>query len=106
MHRNPTASFQRIFSPRYHTENTLKTLSVITSCRILSCGVDIVSEPSRFAGTWKQYSGSAINQLIRIAIGIVKVALCLRCPYQANVMNTLESVRRTMVFMGDRRELG
>src|SRR5512138_1664603 len=45
----------------------------------------------RFAGTAKQYSMKAIPQLARITISSGAV-LNLRCPYQANVMKTLDAI--------------
>src|ERR1041384_2864983 len=50
----------------------------------------------RFAGTWKQYSTKAIPQLARITIHRGE-SLYLRCPYQAIVMNILDTVNRKIV---------
>ena len=44
----------------------------------------------RLAGTAKQYSMKAMPQLARIA-STMGEDLYLRCPYQANVMKTLEA---------------
>src|SRR6185295_16449680 len=52
----------------------------------------------RFAGTWKQYSTKAIPQLARITIHRGE-SLYLRCPYQAIVMNILDTVNRKIVCM-------
>src|SRR5262245_34274641 len=76
-----------------------KTTSVMISWIVLSSAAVNVSWPMRLAGTWRQYSKKAIPQLTRIASHSAD-CLCLRCPYQANVMNTLERVKRTMVTMG------
>src|SRR5262245_47520912 len=56
------------------------------------------SEPMRLAGTCKQYSKKAIPQLTRIA-AIRELCLYFRCPYQANVMNTLDAISSKMVSM-------
>src|SRR4051812_46307221 len=45
--------------------------------------------PSRLAGTWRQYSGSAISQEIRMAVSIGQVFL-FSWLYQATVMKTLD----------------
>src|SRR5918995_1020896 len=50
----------------------------------------------RFAGTWKQYSPNAINQLATIAT-MRGADLYFRCPYHANVMNVFEMSRRAIV---------
>src|SRR5687768_8626859 len=52
----------------------------------------------RLAGTWKQYSKKAISQLTAMAFQSGEPG-CLRWPYQANVMKTLETVRRAMVLI-------
>jgi hypothetical protein len=56
----------------------------------------IIPCPSRFAGTWKIYSKRAINQAIRITFQST-TCLYFRCPYQANVINILEIIRRMIV---------
>src|SRR5690242_9788731 len=52
----------------------------------------------RLAGTWKQYSPSAINQLTRTA-STIGADRCFRCPYQAKVMKVFETSRRMTVSM-------
>src|SRR5262252_8470655 len=54
----------------------------------------------RLAGTWKQYSTEAISQLTTIAFHSGD-SRNFRCPYQANVINTFEIVRRIMVRMAE-----
>ena len=55
----------------------------------------------RLAGTWKQYSKKAMPQLMRITAssGQCPPRKYRRCPYQAKVMNRLEMVSKTTVFM-------
>src|ERR1700676_5555710 len=48
----------------------------------------------RFAGTCSRYSNSAIPQLTVAAIHHGLDCMLRRCPYQANVMNRLEPMRR------------
>ncbi len=71
--------------------NGTNTLSVITSCSILSCGSVSLPKPMRLAGTCSRYSKNAIPQLARIGDD---AAVCsprfLRWPYQANVMKMFE----------------
>src|SRR5687768_18297754 len=57
------------------------------------------SWPRRLAGTMKQYSKKAIAQLTSTTFQSA-ACLCLRWPYQAKVMKTLEMVSRMAVFMG------
>src|SRR3954452_1072170 len=52
----------------------------------------------RLAGTMKQYSTNAIDQLTRMASHSAD-CLYLRCPYHAKVMKMLEIVSRMAVFM-------
>src|SRR5581483_7963300 len=61
----------------------------------------------RFAGTWRRYSKSAMPQLATTA-NISGTFRKRRCPYQAAVMKTLESVSSTAVFTqsGMRRRPG
>lgn len=53
----------------------------------------------RFAGTIKQYSKNAIDQLARMTLGS-GAPLNFRCPYQAKVMKTFEQKRRMTVNTG------
>ena len=48
----------------------------------------------RLAGTARQYSSSAMDQLTRITAHS-GCALNFKCPYHAKVMNTLDSSSRT-----------
>src|SRR5688500_7059364 len=57
-----------------------------------------VALPIRFAGTWGQYSGSAISQLTRITFHR-STCLYFRCPYHAAVMKTLLATRSATVAM-------
>src|SRR6186997_2583529 len=77
--------------------NGTNTLSVITSCSIFSCGSVNCPKPILLAGTWITYSKNAIPQLTRIAKMSGLLPSVLRCPYQANVMNTFEAARSRMV---------
>src|SRR5438128_7558109 len=52
----------------------------------------------RLAGTWKQYSRKAINQLTPMAAHIAR-SLYFKWPYQAKVMKMLEMIRRKAVFI-------
>jgi hypothetical protein len=69
---------------------------VMISCMVLSSAAVNLPWPMRLAGTWKQYSMKAMPQLANIAI---QRGLCLkrRWPYHANVMKTLDMMRRTTV---------
>ena len=49
--------------------------------------------PRRLAGTISRYSKNAIPQLARMTLGRA-VSRYFRCPYQAKVMNTLDSTSR------------
>ena len=51
------------------------------------------------AGTAKQYSTKAKPQETRIAFYTGQACPCLRCPYQANVMKTLEQNSSRIVGM-------
>lgn len=51
----------------------------------------------RLAGTCKRYSNSAIPQLTSAATYQGEDARFLRCPYQANVMNTLLAISSNTV---------
>lgn len=82
------------------------TTRVITSCSTLSSrsekGPPIPSNPMRLAGIMKQYSKKAIPQLMAIMPkrGRPSSPLTSRnfsCPYQANVMNALETISSSMV---------
>jgi len=48
----------------------------------------------RFAGTCSRYSKRAMPQATNAAIHHGAACRCLRCPYQANVMNTFDRVSR------------
>ena len=81
--------------------NTVKTLSEITSWITFSCmsdnGPPFPIYPMRLAGTWKQYSASAIPQLIRImAINGSDwnhfMDTNFKCPYHAKVIKTFDSM--------------
>src|ERR1043165_1209112 len=58
----------------------------------------------RLAGTARQYSGSAINQLMAMNPNNGIVGGALRCQYHATVMKTLEAISSRMVVM--RRHAG
>src|SRR5579864_6785396 len=83
-------------SPRYVIEKTENTERVMTSCMVLSCAALNSYEPSRLAGTWKQYSKNAMPQLMMITFHRATLRN-FKCPYQANVMNMFEMVRRRIV---------
>lgn len=87
-------------------ENATNTRSVITSCITFSCisenGPPCRFEPMRLAGTWKQYSKSAMSQLIMIMpnmphFGSILSAPNFRWPYQAIVMNAFDTTSSIMV---------
>src|SRR5882724_333897 len=63
---------------------------------VFSCAAENSYDPMRFAGTWKQYSKKAIPQLTKITFHKASLRY-FKCPYQANVMKTLETVNRRMV---------
>src|ERR1700687_6109999 len=90
MNANPSAWFQPKGSFRYKTENPANTISVITSCMVLSCAALYTALPQRLAGTASQYSKNAMPQLTMMASGS-QLSLYFRWPYQANVMKTLEA---------------
>src|SRR5664279_57175 len=56
---------------------------------VLSSAAESTACPQRLAGTAKQYSKKAMPQLARITSHSGR-SVNLRCPYQANVMKTLE----------------
>src|SRR5690606_21645557 len=62
----------------------------MTSSMPLSSGAEWNAEPSRLAGTIRQYSKNAIPQLTRITANSGE-DLYFRCPYQAKVMKILEA---------------
>src|SRR5215213_3467450 len=70
----------------------------MTSWITLSCVVENVLLPMRLAGTMKQYSRNAMPQLTRI-VSTSGALLCLRWPYQAKVMKTLEMSNSVIVSM-------
>jgi hypothetical protein len=76
----------------------MNTISVIASCMILSCVAVNCWWPMRLAGTWKQYSNSAMPQLARIAIHSGAL-LYLRWPYHAKVMKMFETSSRIAAVM-------
>src|SRR5262245_15646264 len=77
--------------------NGTNTLSVMTSCSIFSCGNVNLPNPMRFAGTCNRYSKNAIPQLASTATIKGFEPRFLRCPYQANVMKTLEAMSSNTV---------
>src|SRR3954464_10419908 len=86
----PNPWFQPSGSFRYNTEKPANTISVITSCKVLSCAAVYTALPQRLAGTANQYSKKAMPQLAMTANGS-QLPLNFRWPYQANVMKTLEA---------------
>ncbi len=70
----------------------------MTSWIVFSWVAENWADPILFAGTWKQYSTKAIDQLARMAIHNGEL-LYFRWPYHAKVMNTFDTVRRSMVFI-------
>src|SRR5690554_7421911 len=79
-----------------------KTVSVITSCSILSCAIDITVYPIRLAGTCNKYSNSAIPQLINAAITQGLWFNVFKWAYQAKVINTLLHINKpTEIKTGD-----
>src|SRR5262245_47018975 len=84
--------------------NGTNTVSVTTSCSILSCGNDNRPKPIRLAGTCTRYSKNAIPQLAKMATSKGLCPRVRRWPYHANVMKTFEAVSSTTVvrigFMG------
>src|SRR5512143_1828860 len=72
--------------------NGTNTVSVITSCRILSCASESVVKPIRFAGTWSMYSKNAMPHETTAANHHGRSSSVRRCPYQANVMKRLDNV--------------
>src|ERR1700721_490793 len=87
---NPRAGFHPSGSFRYKTEKPANTISVITSCMVLSWAALYTALPQRLAGTASQYSKNAMPQLTSTANGS-QLSLYFRWPYQANVMNPLEA---------------
>ena len=75
----------------------MKTVKVMTSCRIFNWARLRKLNPSRFAGTCKTYSKKAIPQLTVTATHSGADERCFKCPYQANVINRLEVVSKLMV---------
>jgi hypothetical protein len=81
----------------YSIAKGTKTVRVMTSWMILSCGRDNVTYPIRFAGTWNRYSHRAITQLTSAAIIHGLCAKSRKCAYHANVMNVFDTTRRATV---------
>ena len=81
--------------------NGTKTDSEIASCKIFNCGSVIAVEPMRFAGTCSIYSKNAIPQLTNAATSQHLPFNVERCPYQANVINAFEQMRRRIVMKID-----
>lgn len=87
-------------SPSTVTMNPPKISSAMASCATLSCPADQPwAKPMRLAGTAKQYSTSAMPQLIRMTTTSGLVIPPFRCQYQATVMKRFEMTRRAMVGM-------
>jgi hypothetical protein len=83
---------------RYNTANTEKTTSVMISCVIFSWKpLNPLRNPARLAGTMRQYSKNAIPQLTRITFHRATL-VCLRWPYQANVMKILDKISSVIVL--------
>jgi hypothetical protein len=61
-------------------------------------------KPIRFAGTCKAYSNSAMHQLATAAMYQGAVAKFFKCPYQANVMNTLLPTKSNTVCQDKGRD--
>src|SRR6478735_1637944 len=57
---------------------------------VFSCAGEYTALPQRLAGTASQYSKKAMPQLAMMTSGS-GLSLNFRCPYQANVMKTLEA---------------
>ncbi len=60
-------------------------------------------KPNLLAGTWKQYSKNAKpqeNKMIANKPHFAVAGNCFnfKCPYQANVMNTLETTNNKIIF--------
>src|ERR1043166_5266238 len=81
----------------YSTAKGTKTVSVITSCRILSCESDIWLYPIRLAGTWSRYSNRAIPQLASAATYHLRSPRFRKWAYQAKVMKTFDATRSRAV---------
>src|SRR5882672_7848875 len=58
----------------------------------------MTEKPMRLAGTWSKYSNSAMPQDTSAAITHGFEPRCLRCPYQAKVMNKLDAPSRSVVI--------
>ena len=85
---------------------TVNTVSEITSWMTFSCisvkGPPFPVKPILLAGTWAQYSKKASPQEKRITIitgqpDEIFISWSFRWPYQANVMNTFDAMRRRIV---------
>lgn len=87
-------------SPSTTTMNPPKITRAMASCATLSCPADQPwAKPMRLAGTAKQYSTSAMPQLIRMTSISGLVIPPFKCQYQATVMKRFEMTRRAMVGM-------
>src|SRR4051812_43608410 len=86
----PSPCFHPNGSLRYRTENPANTISVITSCMVLSCAAVYTALPQRLAGTASQYSKNAMPQLTTMTSGRL-MPLNFKWPYHAKVMKTLEA---------------
>ena len=86
------------------TAKSVNTTSEITSWMTLSCqsvnGPPSSALPMRLAGTWKQYSNSAMPQLSSTMATTPKRWSCdlkAMCPYHAKVIKMLEQISSAMV---------
>ena len=66
---------------------------------VFNCAVVNSYEPMRLAGTWKQYSAKAMNQLMTMTLNSGAWRY-FKWPYQAKVIKMLERVRSRIVVIG------
>jgi len=82
-------------------------IKVITSCITFSCinvkGPPFSTKPIRLAGTWNTYSKKAMLQekattpISGKESNQLKVCFIFKCPYQAKVINILETTNNPIV---------
>lgn len=105
---NPIAWFNLKLSFLKNTiVKTVNTVNVITSWITFNCqsvnGPPFSTKPILLAGTWKEYSNSAIPQLINITPARLKPLNQVHClnfkwPYQAKVIKVLDNIKRPIVI--------
>ena len=105
--QNPAIWFHSNFCLNTIIENTINTINVIASCKVLSWtrlnGPPCSWKPTLLAGTWNRYSKNARPQLIKIIAKRPRFcpqlnSLNFKWPYHANVINIFETTSNPIVI--------